>query len=158
MDPYSRVREKDTGYRNEMLPKTFGFSYRDHVTNDEVRNSIRDAIRPSEDLLTTVRKGKLRWYGHNYNRINRTCKDDPTGHGTRNGGQDKRDGKTVIITEWTILKLGEVLRKVESREGWGKVVARSSLVPKRSSRLRDSCGEDVRMPIDHCFTPAIWSP
>ena len=24
MDPYSRVREEDTSYRNEMLPKTFG--------------------------------------------------------------------------------------------------------------------------------------
>ena len=34
------------------------------LANDEVRNSIRHAIAPYEDLLTTVRKRKLSWYGH----------------------------------------------------------------------------------------------
>ena len=41
------------------------------------------------------------------------------------------------ITEWAGLKMDEALRKVENREGWRKVVARSSLVPQRSARLRD---------------------
>ena len=47
-----------------MLSKTFAHLYRDHVTNEEVRNRIRQAIGPYEDLLTTVKKRKLRWYGH----------------------------------------------------------------------------------------------
>ena len=38
-------------------------SYRDHVTNEEMGNRIRQAIGPYEDL-TTVKKRKLRWYGH----------------------------------------------------------------------------------------------
>ena len=29
-----------------------------------MRNSIRHAIGPYEDLITTVRKRKLRWYGY----------------------------------------------------------------------------------------------
>ena len=29
-----------------------------------MRNSIRHAIGPYEDLIITVRKRKLRWYGH----------------------------------------------------------------------------------------------
>ena len=62
--------------------RLLGISYRDHVTNEKVRNRIRQAIGPYEDLLTTVKKRKLRWYGHK-NKINRTCKDDPTGHCTR---------------------------------------------------------------------------
>ena len=41
-----------------------GISYRNHVTNEEVRNNIRNAIRPYEDLITTLRKHKLRRYGH----------------------------------------------------------------------------------------------
>ena len=41
-----------------------GISYRDHVTNEEVGNRIRQAIGPYEDLLTTVKKRKLRWHGH----------------------------------------------------------------------------------------------
>ena len=53
----------------------------------------------------------------------RTCKDDPTG-GRRKGRQKKRWGDN--IPEWTGLGLGEALRKVEDREKWRKVVARSS--------------------------------
>ena len=44
--------------------RLLGISYRDHVTNEEVRNRIRQAIGPNEDLLTTLKKRKLRWYGH----------------------------------------------------------------------------------------------
>ena len=39
-------------------------SYRDHVTNEEVRNTIRHTIGPYDYLITTVRTRKLRWYGH----------------------------------------------------------------------------------------------
>ena len=39
-------------------------SYRDHVTNEEVRNRIQNAIEVHDDLLTMVKKRKLRWYGH----------------------------------------------------------------------------------------------
>ena len=81
MDPYSRVREEDTSYRNETLPKTFGHLLQDHVTNEVVRNTIRHGIGPYEDLITSLRKLKIEmtWSHH---KINRTCKDDPTGHGT----------------------------------------------------------------------------
>ena len=41
-----------------------GISYRGYVTNEEVRNTIRHAIGLYEDRITTVRKRKLRWYGH----------------------------------------------------------------------------------------------
>ena len=43
--------------------RLLGISYRDHVTNEEVRNTIRHATGPYEDLIPTVRKRKLRWYG-----------------------------------------------------------------------------------------------
>ena len=44
--------------------RLLGISYRDHVTNEKVGNRIRQAIGPYEDLLTTAKKRKLRWYGH----------------------------------------------------------------------------------------------
>ena len=31
-----------------------------------------------------------------HSKINRTCKDDPTGHGTRREKNEKRDGKATI--------------------------------------------------------------
>ena len=117
--------------------RLLGISYRDHVTNEEAMNRIRQAIGPYEDLLTTVKKRKLRWYGH---------KTSSTGlakmilQGTVQGGRRKARQKKRWednITEWTGLKLGEAIRKAENREEWRKVVAQSSLVPQRSTRLRD---------------------
>ena len=39
-------------------------SYKDHVTNEEVCNRIQNAIGVHDNLLTMVKKRKLRWYGH----------------------------------------------------------------------------------------------
>ena len=39
--------------------KILRISYKDHVTNEEVRAKIQQAIRPHENLLTTVKRCKL---------------------------------------------------------------------------------------------------
>ena len=39
-------------------------SYKDHVTIEEVRAKIQQAIGPHENLLTTVKRRRLQWYGH----------------------------------------------------------------------------------------------
>ena len=39
-------------------------SYKDHVTNEEIRNRIQNAVRVHGDLLTMVKKWKHRLYGH----------------------------------------------------------------------------------------------
>ena len=39
-------------------------SYKDHVTNEEVRAEIQQAIGPHKDLLTIVKRRKLQWYDH----------------------------------------------------------------------------------------------
>ena len=39
-------------------------SYKDHVTNEEVRAKIQQAVGPHEDLLTIIKRRKLQWYGH----------------------------------------------------------------------------------------------
>ena len=44
--------------------KTLHISYKDHVTNEEVRAKIQQAIGPNEDLLPIVKRRKLQWYGH----------------------------------------------------------------------------------------------
>ena len=44
-------------------PKMLHISYKDHVTNDEVRAKIQLTIVPHEDL-TIVKRRKLQWYGH----------------------------------------------------------------------------------------------
>ena len=39
-------------------------SYKDHVTNEEVRAKIQQAIGPYEDLVAIVKRRKLQRYGH----------------------------------------------------------------------------------------------
>ena len=44
--------------------KILRISYKDHVTNEEVRAKIQQAIGPQEDPLTIVKRCKLHWYRH----------------------------------------------------------------------------------------------
>ena len=41
--------------------KILSISYKYHVTNEEIRAKIEQVIRPYEDLLTIVKRRKLRW-------------------------------------------------------------------------------------------------
>ena len=41
--------------------KILRISYKNHVTNEEVRAKIQQAIGPHEDLLTIVKRRKLVW-------------------------------------------------------------------------------------------------
>ena len=43
--------------------KILHISYKDHVTNEEVRAKIQQAIGPHKGLLTIVKRRKLQWYG-----------------------------------------------------------------------------------------------
>ena len=55
--------------------------------------------------------------------------------GRRQGRQRKRWKDN--IREWTGLEFGKSQRAVENRVKWRKLVAKSSVVPQRPSRLRD---------------------
>ena len=44
--------------------KILRISYKDHVTKEEVRAKIQQAIGSHEDLLTIVNRRKLKWSGH----------------------------------------------------------------------------------------------
>ena len=55
--------------------------------------------------------------------------------GRRQGGQRKR--REDNIREWTGLEFGKSQRAAENREKWRKLFAKSSVVPKRPSQLRD---------------------
>ena len=65
--------------------------YKDHVTNEEVRNRIQNAAGMHDDLLTMVKKRKLRWYGH-ISRCSGTAKTILQGtlKGARMRGKQKR--------------------------------------------------------------------
>ena len=72
--------------------KILCISYKDHVTNEEVRAKIQRAIGPHEDLLTTARRHKLQWYGHvsRSSGLAKTVLKGTVKGGRRQGGQRKR--------------------------------------------------------------------
>ena len=112
-------------------------SYKDHVTNEEVRAKIKKAIGPHEDLLTTVKRRKLQWHGlvSRSSGLAKTILQGTVKGGGRQGGQCKRWEDS--IGEWTGLEFGKSQRAVENREKWRKLVAKSSVVPKQPSRSRN---------------------
>ena len=44
--------------------RLLNISYKDHITNEEVRRKIQAAIGKYDEHLTLVKKRKLRWFGH----------------------------------------------------------------------------------------------
>ena len=111
--------------------------YKEHVTNEEVSAKIQQAIGPHEDLLTIVKRRKLKWYGHvsRFSGLSKTILQGTVKGERRQGRQRKR--WEDIIREWTGLEFGKSQRAVENREKCRKLVAKLSVVPQRPSRLRD---------------------
>ena len=116
--------------------KLLGISYTDHITNEEVKVRIGNAIGPYEDLLTTVKRRKLKWYGHvtRSSGLAKTILQWTVQGGRRRGRQRKR---WEDVKEWTGLPWNITLRKAENREEWRKLVVKSTVVPQRSARLWD---------------------
>ena len=91
MDPHSRAPKKNASHGNEVLPQDATHLIQDHVTNEEVRAKIRQAIGPHEDILTIVKRRKLQWYGHasRLSRLAKTILQSTVKGGKRHGGQDE---------------------------------------------------------------------
>ena len=79
-------------------------SYKDHVTNEEVRTKIQQAFGTHEDLPTTVNRRKLQWYGHvpRSSGLAKTVLQGTVKGGTRRGRQKERWEDNV--REWTGLE------------------------------------------------------
>ena len=116
--------------------KILHISYKDHVTNQEVRAKIQQAIEPHKDL-TIVKRRKLQWYGHvsHSSCLAKTILLGTVKGGRRQGGQRKRWEDN--IREWTGLEFGKSQRAVENREKWRKLFAKSSVVPQQPSLSGD---------------------
>ena len=118
--------------------KILGITYLDRVTNDNVRRMIKEAIGPYDELLSIVKKRKLRWYGHvmRSTGLSKTILQGTVEGTRRRGGQRRRWEDD--ITKWTGLGPIETMRLTKDRHRWTQLSATSTVVPQRSSRSRDS--------------------
>ena len=117
--------------------RPLNISNKDHVTNEEVRNRIQNAIGEHDDLLTMVKKRKLRWYGHisRSSGMAKTILQGAVKRARRRGRQKKKwednikkmDGKGV----WRFPEGSGRQGRIEKG-----IVATSSAVPRRPPKLR----------------------
>ena len=77
--------------------KILRISYKDRVTNEEVRAKIQQAIGPHEDPLIIVKRRKLQWYGHvsRSSGLAKTISQGTVKGGRRQGRQMKRQHQTT---------------------------------------------------------------
>ena len=126
---FTRTKLQATDMR--CFRKLLGISYRDHITNDAVRDRIRQAIGPYDDILTTVKKRKLKWFGHvsRSSGLAKTILQGTVQGGRRRGRQKKRWENN--IAEWTGLKFCDAVREAEHKIKWRERDA-TSVAPQRS--------------------------
>ena len=96
--------------------KLLGISYRDHITNEEVKARTGNAIGPHEDLLISVNRRKLKWYGHvtRSSGLAKTILQGTVQGGRLRGGQRKRWEDN--IKEWAGLEWNIIYGKL--RTAW----------------------------------------
>ena len=56
----SRMREKNRAFEMKCYRRLLNISNKDHITNEEVRRKVQAAIGEYDELLTLVKKRKLR--------------------------------------------------------------------------------------------------
>ena len=96
--------------------KILHISYKDHVTNEEVRAKIQQAIGPHEDLLAIVKRRKLQWYGH-VSRSPGLAKTILQGTVVGGKGQGRpRKRWEDNIREWTGLEFAKSQTAMENRK------------------------------------------
>ena len=112
--------------------KILHISYKDHVTNEEVRAKIQQATRrPPYDRKET--QTAVVWLCFPFIRSGQN-------HLARYGERGKKTRQTEEehnIREWTGVEFDKSQRAVENREKRRKLVAKLSVVPQRPSRFRD---------------------
>ncbi|MEW8547190.1 MAG: hypothetical protein AB2693_27070 [Candidatus Thiodiazotropha sp.] len=127
-------RKKPQAFEMRCYRRLLNMSYRDHVTNEEVRRRIQTTIEEYDELLTLVKKRELRWFVH-ASRSSGLAKTILQGKvkGKRRGRQKKKWEDN--IKEWTGMDFTISVRAAEDRTRWKSIVVKSSVVPQRLSKV-----------------------
>ena len=131
----AELEKRTQAFEMRCYRRLLNISYKDHVTNEEVRRKIQAAIWEYDELLTLVKKRKLRWFGH-VPRSSRLAKTilQGTMKGNRKRGRQKKRWEDNI-KEWTGMDFVSSTRAAENRSRWKGIVANSSVVPRRPSKV-----------------------
>ncbi|GFR93520.1 retrovirus-related Pol polyprotein LINE-1 [Elysia marginata] len=125
-------------FENKCLRKLLRISYKDHVTNESVRELVVAYVGPQEPLLATVKRRKLAWFGHvtRHDSLSKTILQGIV-EGKRRRGRQKK-AWCDNIKEWIGMAMYELVRSASDRDAWRQKTASSALrSPRRPHRSRD---------------------
>ena len=119
-------QKKISAFEMRSYRAILGINYQDRVRNEDIRKTITDHIGVHEDLLTTVRKRKMRWYGHvtRSKGLSKTILQGKVEGRRKRGRQKKR--WTDNIEEWTGKSLKDLQVMAHERDAWRELVDLSS--------------------------------
>ena len=123
----AELQKKIQAVEMRCFRRVLGISYTDHVTNEEVRRTITQHVKNYEDLLTTVKKRKMKWYGHvtRASGLSKTILQGTVQGGRKRGRQKKR--WTDNVAEWTGESFATTQALAHDRQRWRQLVQSSSL-------------------------------
>ena len=131
----AELEKRIESFEIKCLRRLLGISWRERKTNEFVRNTINSMIvGKQEELLTTVKRRKLAWFGHvtRHQTLSKTILQGTVQGGRKRGRQKKQWMDN--IRDWTGEKDEELLKKAEDRNAWRILSHRSSTAPLRPSR------------------------
>ena len=134
----AQYEKKIAAFETKQFRKLLGISYREHRTNEYVRQKIKELVGEQEPLLATVKRRKLTFFGHTirHNSLNKTIVQG-TLEGQRRRGRPRKSWLSNIL-EWTEMELTDVLTAAQGRDEW-RMIARTAALrsPLRPQRSRD---------------------
>ena len=131
----AELEKRTQAFEMRCYRRLLNISYKAHVSNEEVGRKIQAAIGEYDKLLTLVKKRKLRWFGH-VSRSSGLAKTilQGTVKGKRKRGRQKKRWEDSI-KRWTGMEFASSSRAAENRTRWKRIIANSSVVPRRPSKL-----------------------
>ena len=116
------MQKKISAFESKAHRKLLGIKYQDRITNVCVRNRITMLLGTYEPLLKTIKRRKLKWFGH-VSRHDNLCKTIMQGsvEETRKQGRPKSQW-IDNIAKWTKRDVNDLIQDVHKIYGWRKVL------------------------------------
>jgi len=124
----AELERRIQAFENKCHRRLLKISYKEHKTNNYVKEEIKKCVGPQEPLLSTIKRRKLMCFGHTtrHNTLAKTILQG-TVEGKRRRGRQKKSW-VDNIKEWTAQPLQHLLLATQDREAWKKISFASSLM------------------------------
>ena len=118
----AELEKRISSFEMKCYRRILNITFHDHITNQAVKDRLAPILNNKDDLLTVIKKRKLKWYGH----VSRgqgmaTTILQGTVPGGRKPGRQKLRWEDNI-KDWTKLNIAETHQLTKDREAWRTLV------------------------------------